>query len=709
MPRHLLRCGRASACRLAFTFAIICGSIAVSAQKVTRGVDPEPPSGGGSGGAGEPVPIAGLPAVAVPFGGALTPKKDNNDKEANDDDEKRGMAFAFAFAGCWGSVNPEQQAGYGVCAEPQPALATRSASVGGSSAGTVGDGVAPDDPSVWTPVAELKARELKELTEAKADPAAAYEKWLVENKKTYAAVSPMGQAVFAEFLKVIDLGLKHNSDPDMTFAPPRPPLPPKPRSPPPRPPRPPSPPRDEDETASFTGLKTDDRATPLKLVNFGTMGSLGAATCSATAIDNRQYLSPSRSQGNCGSCWTYSTTAVIEAQASTPTAKAPYLSTQQLVDCSITAPEVADANNDGCEGGWPEIAFSYAKTQGILMETDYPYTSSGYVERQDPIRKTCRSSAYTNNQRMFISSYQRISSDEQVMLDEMCIRGAKALSIAVWVCDGFMYYRGGILTHRPLLNCSASSLWADGRNRARGATEYGYSWAVAATTSNCAKYGYAYNYDNTATAQTEAVAACSNYHGTPCTAVASGTNACRDATTLKGLLDWILTYASTTEPYYAVAADGNCGNTAGYYGTNYTLVMEYALKACNTTARSNPLVTSTSPCELVVKGSKVAAKCTDATKWAATVTQAINDTEWGLAWAVFTDPKCGNQWYEYNWGTLDQARASTEALASCTADSVKAGMGPCSLVASGVAKCTRATAWADAASDAYIYTNYGCG
>ncbi|KAG2492277.1 hypothetical protein HYH03_009517 [Edaphochlamys debaryana] len=637
-----------------------------------RGVDPEP-SSGGSDGASEPVPIAGLPAVAVPLGG---PKKGAS-KHTDDDAEKPG---------CWGSVNPGEQAGYGVCAEPQPALATRSASVGGSSAGTVGDGVAPDDPSVYTPVAELKARELKELRKAKADPAAAYEKWLVENKKTYAAVSPMGQAVFAEFLKVIDLGLKHNSDPDTTYA--------------------------------------------------------------------------------CGSCWTYSSTAVIEAQASTPTAKAPYLSTQQLVDCAISAPEVAGVECNGCQGGFPQIAFSYAKTQGILLETDYPYASSDFDENYDPIRKTCRSSAYTNNQRMFISSYQRISSDEQVMLDHaVAIVGYGVQNgVDYWLVRnswgptwgdpafpghirfqrgvgliGFKYFDQTIRVFAPytsggakpspppppspppsrvpsapsppppspVVNCATSTLWADGRDRARGATEYGYSWAVAVTTTNCAKYGYAYDYDNTETAETEAVAACSNYHGTPCTAVASGTNECRNATWINELQNIILGYASTSQPYYAVAVDGNCENAAGIYGSDYYNVLSKAVKNCNASARSDPLVTSTNPCDLVVSGSKAPAKCTDSYMWSATLTQAIQATEWGLAYAVFADPRCGNQWYEYNWDTLDQARSSTEALASCTAASVKAGMGPCSLVASGVAKCTRPSAWSSSSYAAYLNTDYG--
>ncbi|KAG2492278.1 hypothetical protein HYH03_009518 [Edaphochlamys debaryana] len=641
MPPRKSRGRLASACLLAFTLTVLYGSIAASAQKVTRGVDPEP-SSSGSGGAGEPVPIAGLPAVAVPFGEALTPKKDASEKTDDDEDKP----------GCWGSVNPEQQAGYGVCAEPQPALATRSASVGGSSAGTVGDGVAPDDPSVWTPVAELKARELKELTEAKADPAAAYAKWLAANKKTYAAISPMGQAVFAEFLKVIDLGLKHNSDPDTTFA--------------------------------------------------------------------------------CGSCWTFSTTAVIEAQASTPTAKAPYLSTQQLVDCSITAPELPGDGNNGCDGGLPEIAFSYAKTQGILLETDYPYSSSGYNDKTDPIRKTCRSSAYVNNKRMFISSYQRISSNEQDMLDEMCIRGAKALAIAMYHAVAIVGYGVQNGVNYWLVRNSWGPTWGDPafpgymrfkhsllgdsggiRTHTCRTDETGpVALRTTATAGpfrrpNCAKYGYAYGYDNLATAQTEAVAACSNYYGTTCTAVASGTNECRDAAYIKNLQDWITSYTNSTLPYYAVAADGSCGNPTGAYGADYNSVLSTALSMWNTSACSNPLVTSTSPCALVVKGSKVAAKCTDASKWAATVTQAMQDTEWGYAYAIFADPKCGNQWYEYNWDTLDQARASTEALASCTADSIKAGMGPCSLVASGVAKCTRPSAWADASDDAYQYTNYG--
>ncbi|CAH1174077.1 unnamed protein product [Phaedon cochleariae] len=79
---------------------------------------------------------------------------------------------------------------------------------------------------------------------------------------------------------------------------------------------------------------------------------------------------PIRDQGQCGSCWAFSTVASVEGQAAIKSGSQIPLSQQQLVDCATY-----EYHNSGCDGGYMLRGFEYIRDHSLESEADYPYTA----------------------------------------------------------------------------------------------------------------------------------------------------------------------------------------------------------------------------------------------------------------------------------------------------------------------------------------------
>lgn len=83
-----------------------------------------------------------------------------------------------------------------------------------------------------------------------------------------------------------------------------------------------------------------------------------------------------KTQGNCGSCWAFSTTGVVEGANFLATGKLLNLSEQQLIDCDHKCDPLNNkACDNGCQGGLMTNAYNYLmEAGGIEEEKNYPYT-----------------------------------------------------------------------------------------------------------------------------------------------------------------------------------------------------------------------------------------------------------------------------------------------------------------------------------------------
>lgn len=148
-------------------------------------------------------------------------------------------------------------------------------------------------------------------------------------------------------------------------------------------------------------------------------------------------VTPVKDQGQCGSCWTFSTTGSLEGAYQSASGNLVALSEQQLVDCCKVD------GDSGCGGGDMDSAFTYFESHRICSEDSYAYKQMSGTCQED----TC---SEVIPQGGVIGFKDVPANDEHALMEAVA---QQPVSVAVQAGQkAFQMYDSGILTQ----SCTAN-------------------------------------------------------------------------------------------------------------------------------------------------------------------------------------------------------------------------------------------------------------
>merc|ERR1711998_150896 len=153
----------------------------------------------------------------------------------------------------------------------------------------------------------------------------------------------------------------------------------------------------------------------------------GEALAGSVDWTTKGAVTPVKNQGQCGSCWAFSTTGGLEGAWQIASGNLASLSEQQFVDCSKA--------NSGCNGGLMDNGFKFAEGTAIATEDSYAYTGRD---------GSCKSSFTTAIPQGGVTGYKDVSNSASALQSAL---NNNPVSVAIEADQSvFQMYTSGTIT-----------------------------------------------------------------------------------------------------------------------------------------------------------------------------------------------------------------------------------------------------------------------
>jgi len=184
-------------------------------------------------------------------------------------------------------------------------------------------------------------------------------------------------------------------------------------------------------TMTHLGLNMPAKQAWGDLPHLGTHKYSGGALPSSVDWTTKGAVTPVKNQGQCGSCWAFSTTGSLEGAWQIATGNLVSLSEQQLVDCA------KKFGNNGCGGGLMDNAFKYEEQAGVCTEKSYPYKAKNGI---------CKATKCTVGiPKGDVTGYKDVATDDTESLMEAVAKGPVSVAIEADKMV-FQNYKKGVLS-----------------------------------------------------------------------------------------------------------------------------------------------------------------------------------------------------------------------------------------------------------------------
>merc|ERR1711903_330849 len=166
--------------------------------------------------------------------------------------------------------------------------------------------------------------------------------------------------------------------------------------------------------------------------NFGSNPVMTKTGAKDDSVDwtTKNAVTPFKNQGQCGSCWAFSTTGSVEGANAIATGKLQSFSEQQLVDCA------GSFGNKGCNGGLMDNGFKYIEANGDSLESDYPYTGKDGTCDKSKVAKSA----------VKVTGFTDVPPSDEAQL--MAAVGKGPVSVAIEADkQSFQFYKSGVFSN----------------------------------------------------------------------------------------------------------------------------------------------------------------------------------------------------------------------------------------------------------------------